>query len=167
MVIEIKGDRRGLASLFDAFMFLMAVTALCAFLSLAETSEVGEEGPKWEGQVERAHVVLVSSSMQLRKEGSEPGQDEIWVRITSLAIASQGEAGPRLPAWARAEVETMLHQLLGPGWGFSWSLRDEGAGLLLAGEMDVPGDADLFVSNIGVSATGIDGGSYILCAWRE
>jgi hypothetical protein len=160
-----KNDRRALASIMDAFMFLLAMIALGAFL--VGSSDEGGEMPEddWQVLVDRTHAVIASITLKLP---DDEGYDETapCVEITSLIQLQAGREYLGLPGWAVTQARTVIAGLLGSGWGFEW--------VIICGEMRhvlVSSNAstiatEVFASSIGGS--GENGGEYdlMLRAWR-
>lgn len=161
-----RHDCRGLASLFDAFMFLAAMMAVCGSLCLWSYQGDRSDGSDMQSRVQRAHEVLLSSALQLKENGSGPDASSPWVRIPSLVIVSPEGDGRHLVGWAIGAIEIVIQELLGPGWGFEWSWSGGDARNVLVAVGALPPGADLYASSIGSAGAELGDGHFLLSAWR-
>ena len=145
MVRREPRSRQGLASIMDAFMFLLAVIALSSFLLSVQEGREGNEEDSSQELVDRAHSVLVSLTLALPED--ELQNDSPVVEITSLIQPDiNGDLG--LPDWAVPLVERIISELIGPSWGFEWSaVRDAKASTLVTSGSP-SSDNDIFASSI-------------------
>jgi hypothetical protein len=161
-----KNDRRALASIMDAFMFLLAMMALGAFL-VGNSDDRGEMlEDDWQVLVDRTHAVIASITLKLP---DDEGDDEAapCVEITSLIQLQAGGDYLGLPGWAMTQARAVIAGLLGSGWGFEWVMIYGGMRHVLVSSNSSTIAAEVFASSIGGS--GGDFGAYdlILRAWRS
>lgn len=160
-------SKRGLASVLDAFLFLTAIVALCSLLMVGQVEDIGAADRDWQRHVERAHVVLMRATLRIHSQGSIYGPDAPFVEIPSLVQVAEGTRAWTLPSWARTEVERIIHDLLGSGWGFEWCVLEDQRYSMLADGGEWHGVKDLYSSSIGAGVpVGIET-RFILRAWLE
>ncbi|MDD1755696.1 MAG: hypothetical protein LUQ39_02520 [Methanomassiliicoccales archaeon] len=161
-----KNDRRALASIMDAFLFLLAMIALGTFLVGNSNDGWEMSDDDWQVLVDRTHAVIASITLRLPDdEGYEEGAP--CVEITSLIQLQAGGEYVGLPEWAMTQARAMIAGLLGSGWGFEWIvICGETRQVLVSSNASTIG-AEVFASTIGGS--GENDGRYdlILRAWRS
>jgi hypothetical protein len=163
MVKQLLNGGCGIASIMDAFMFLLAMMALSSFLLVAHGDPV-EINDKSQELVDRAHAVLMSITVRVPLE--EIGQaSSPSIELTSI-IKSVGSIGEMaLPAWAVPEVRQTIAELLGPGWGFEWKIENFGVESTLIFQGDLFNAEEIYASSI--EGGGEGSVRYILKAWND
>jgi len=156
----------GIASIMDAFMFLLAAIALSSFLLGNQEGSEGRDNDQSQELVDRTHTVLASMTMKIpagEVQQSAPPSVELISLIQPLGRSNQMV----LPVWAIPEAQQVLSELLGPGWGFEWKVEvgDTISSLVIKGN---PLDAnEVFASSIEGESDSEEELSFILSAWRE
>jgi hypothetical protein len=160
-----KGSR-GVASIMDAFMFLLAAVALSSFLLGNQEGSEGMENEQSQELVDRTHVVLASMTLRLPVGEIQQG-DPPSVELISL-IQPLGKSDQMvLPVWAIPEAQRVISELLGSGWGFEWKVEvgDTASSLVIKGN---PLEAsEVFASSIEGEGDAEEELRFILSAWRE
>jgi hypothetical protein len=154
---------RGMASIMDAFMFLMAMVALCAFLFCEQGQEVAtDEGAQ--ARVERSLAVLASITLEVPSSDG-PQNDNPSIELISLIQPTDVENGFFLPQWAVPQVRDIIIGMLGSGWGYEWSVSCDGSESVLISDGCCSVAAEVFASNIQCSSYG-DIWMLTLKTWR-
>jgi hypothetical protein len=160
-----KGSR-GIASIMDAFMFLLAAIALSSFLLGNQGGSEGRDNDQSQELVDRAHAVLASMTLKIPTgeiQQSDPPSVELVSLIQPLGRSNQMV----LPIWAIPEAQQVISELLGLGWGFEWKVEvgDTVSSLIIKGD---PLDAnEVFASSIEGESDSEEELRFILSAWRE
>jgi hypothetical protein len=165
MVRRFLGDGRGLASIMDAFMFLLAMIALGSFLLSSQEDLGGMEDDESQALVDRAHSVLISMTLRVPVDDGQGG-DAPCVELTSLIQAVETSENLALPDWALPQVEGVISGLLGSSWGFEWGVDCGGVGSTLAAHRDPSDAGEVFASRIEGSSRDNATLRFILKAWR-
>ena len=159
------GDKHGLASIMDAFIFLLAMMALGSFLvANANDGGEGQNTAERHALIERTHAVLASLTLRLPNSSSNDGQVPC-VEITSLVRTEEGSDRLILPDWAIPEARRIIVGLLGPGWGFDWAAMDGGSRSVLVGSNHTGAQVEVFASRIEILGAGGVEYSLIFTAW--
>jgi hypothetical protein len=160
-----KGSK-GIASIMDAFMFLLAAIALSSFLLGNQEGSEGIENDQSQELVDRTHTVLASMTLKI-PAGENQQSDPLSIELVSLIQPLGGSNQMVLPVWAIPEAQQVISELLGPGWGFDWKIEvgDTVSCLVIKGD---PLDAnEVFASSIEGESDSEEELRFILSAWRE
>lgn len=146
-------------------MFLAAMIALCSiFPFMGDRGE--DEGIDHAGFIAKVHSVLLRMTLEITGEGE--AATDAHVRVLELVLRDEHVPSRwRLPAWAEANVTSILHGLLGPGWNFEWCMAMGQVPSVLAASGGVPLGQEVFSSTIGHWDSGF--GQRVECimkAWR-
>jgi hypothetical protein len=156
----------GIASIMDAFMFLLAAIALSSFLLGNQESSEGIDNDRSQELVDRTHAVLASMTLKI-PTGEVQQSDSPSVELVSL-IQPLGRSNQMvLPVWAISDAQQVISELLGLGWGFEWKVEvgDTVSSLVIKGD---PLDAnEVFASSIEGKGDSEEELRFILRAWRE
>lgn len=115
-----------MAALFDALMFLTAVSVVAVSTILLCASPEERVDVKLQDYVDRSHLVLCRTTLQVPLE--EGDRDQNGMDAPSLSIGSlmvdllSGDGNDDLPPWLRAEVQSILDGLLRPRYNYTWSV---------------------------------------------
>ncbi len=149
----------------DAFMFLLAIIALSSFLLATQMNDDVTEYESYLEMVERAHVVLFSTTLQVPsnvdQEGIRPS-----VELISLVQGSGSKGEMEIPEWAKGPVLNIISGLLGTGWGYVWqvTVRNHTSSLAHYG---APSEEDqIYVSQIALDTENEQTMAFTLRAWR-
>jgi len=154
---------RGMASIMDAFMFLMAMMALSAFL-FCEQGQAVDTDEESQARVERSLAVLVSVTLEVpSSDGLQ--SDNPSIELLSLIQPTEAGNGFCLPQWAVPQVRGIIIGLLGSGWSYEWSVDHLGSKSLLISDGCCSDVAEVFASRIECSNSG-DIWMLTLKAWR-
>jgi hypothetical protein len=152
-----------MASIMDAFMFLMAMVALGAFLFCEQDQAVGSD-EEAQARVERSLAVLVSVTLEVPSSDGLRS-DNPSIELLSLIQPTDVGNGYYLPQWAVPEVRGIITGLLGSGWSYEWSIDCDGSESILISDGCCPVVAEVFASRIECS-TSSDVWILTLRAWR-
>jgi hypothetical protein len=161
MVKGVPKRKSGIASIMDAFMFLMAMIALSSFLILAEGGEDSSMVHDMRPLVERAHSVLVSTTLRIPVDNDRG----LAPTVDVLSLIQRDGGAVRFPDWAIPQVQDILSGLLGGGWSFEWSYLCDDASFVLVSSGPVPRSEQVFASTVDVP--GATGYGLMLRAWMS
>ena len=165
MVRRVLFDGRGLASIMDAFMFLLAMIALGSFLLSGQEDMGGIEEGESQALVDRVHSILISMTLRVPADDGQ-GWDAPCVELTSLIQAEETSENLALPDWALPRVEGVISGLLGSSWGFEWGVDCGGVESTLVAHRDPSDSGEVFASRIEGSSRDNATLRFILKAWR-
>ena len=154
---------KGMASIMDAFMFLMAMIALgaCLFCEQGQAVDTDEES---QARVERSLAVLVSITLEVpSSDGFQ--SDNPSIELLSLIQPMDAGNGFYLQQWAVPQVRGMITGLLRPGWSYEWSVDCDGSKSVLISDGCCSDMAEVFASRIECSSSS-DIWMLTLKAWR-
>ncbi len=154
---------KAMASIMDAFMFLMAMVALCAFLFCEQGQEVATD-EEAQARVERSLAVLVSITLEVPSSDGVQN-DNPSIELISLIQPTDVEKEFCLPQWAVPQVRGIIVGLLGSGWSYEWSVSCDGSESVLISDGCCSVVAEVFASNIECSSYG-DEWMLTLKTWR-
>jgi hypothetical protein len=152
-----------MASIMDAFMFLMAMVALSAFLYNEQGQQVATD-EEAQGRVERSLAVLVSITLEVPSSDGSQG-DNPSIELLSLIQPNGAGNESYLPQWAVPQVRSIITGLLGSGWSYEWSVNCDEYQTILISEGYCPDSAEIFASMIEWSSYGVIW-MLTLKAWR-
>lgn len=153
---------KGMASIMDAFMFLMAMVALAAFLSCdqAQTVVMDDEA---QARVERSLAALVSITLEVPSSDGPEGENPS-IELLSLIQPMGVGNGFSLPEWAVPQVRGIITGLLGSGWSYELSVYCIGSESILISDGCCTDVSEVFASRLECSSHG-DVWMLILKAW--
>lgn len=130
-----RRDRRGVAAMFDALMFLAVASVVSVVLLGAFSGASGPQDKVVQEKVEAAHLVLLRSTLP-----SGSGNN-----ITVMEMAAAEVIGTR--SGSSIDMASEALPLLLPGMGFLWEVGC-GESSMMASSSVPPGGSDIYCSLI-------------------
>ena len=155
-------NKRAIASIMDAFMFLMAMMALGAFL-ICEQGQKAATGDEAQTRVERSLAVLASVTLEVPSSDGFGSQNPS-IELLSLIQPTVGN-GFSMPDWAIPQVREIITGLLGSDWSYELSVDYGGSKSILISNGCCPDVAEVFASRMECASAG-DVWMLTLKAWR-
>ena len=156
-------NKRAIASIMDAFMFLMAMMALGAFL-ICEQGQKAATGDEAQTRVERSLAVLASVTLEVPSSDGFQSENPS-IELLSLIQPTEVGNGFSMPQWAIPQVRGIITGLLGSGWSYELSVDCGGSESILISDGCFPDVAEVFASRMECSSSG-DLWMLTLKAWR-
>lgn len=149
-----RWTRSGMAAIFDALMFLTAVSvvSVSAVLLASERDDASDEGIQ--RLAEGAHVTFLRATVLLPGDGADrKGSPPIPVGSLLPTLIAYDEGGDAdLPSWLEMEARQLLDGLLSPRFHYSWSVSC-GAGTVALSPWPAPDDGrPMYVSTLPMDA---------------
>lgn len=130
-----RRDRRGMAAMFDALMFLAVASIVSVALLGAFSGAAGPQDQAVQEKVEAAHLVLLRSTL-----AGGSGDNITVLEMTAAEVADRAQ-GSSLDMAAEALP------LLLPGMGFEWRVEC-GERTLVTSSSGPPAGSDIYCSQV-------------------
>jgi hypothetical protein len=150
-------SRRGMAAMFDALIFLTAVSVVAVGGLLLSLDPADDGEAMTQELVESSHAMLFQMTVQLPdREGvalNESGAPLVKIGTISLGLFQDTNEEVILPSWLNSTVSDALGRILEPRYSFIWMLSDGKTQLWLRPGPSMPSDGDIFVSMINLGGS--------------
>jgi len=146
-----------MAALFDALMFLTAISTICISLLALSLGERSPADRNVQEFVESVNIIFSRTMIDVpsRMENGESEKQSPCLEISSLIsglIRNCSESRIELPDWARGQMLSILDGFLEPVYDYRW-MAVSAQGEIVIG-LDVPDTLEqLYVSTIEISGT--------------
>jgi hypothetical protein len=140
-----KSDRKGMAALFDALMFLsvMSVVSVTVLVAFAPTRPGDNDTQSY---VQKCHSVLLGTTLRSWSDSSAR------LMPISDAIAALLAIGKPLPDRISSEIGAMLRGLFEPQFRAEWTCTLGDSHLVFGSGLDNATGGNVFVSTLSVSS---------------
>jgi hypothetical protein len=140
-----KSDRKGMAALFDALMFLsvMSVVSVTVLVAFAPTRPGDNDTQSY---VQKCHSVLLGTTLRSWSDSSAR------LMPVSDAIAALLAIGKPLPDRISSEIGAMLRGMFEPQFRAEWRCTLGDSHLVFGSRLDNATGGNVFVSTLSVSS---------------
>jgi|GEM_PF-2608101 len=143
-------SRTGMAAMFDALIFLTAVSVVAVAAVLLSVHPAETDDAQVQELVDRTHAMLCRMTFQppdqenLGPNGS--GAPLMTIGTVSLGLFQEAREKAFMPSWLNSTISDVLRRILEPRFCFVWKLSDGRSEMSMQPGPPLPMDGDVFVS---------------------